>query len=191
VNESNVDKNHIIGSLKKKLEQEEYKLYDLFMKDLEELESNDRHREFIFVSHNYISEMIDNIILNYFVSLEKREEYKIRFNVPKLSFSKKLDIAKKSNLIPKEIYRVLNDFNKIRNIVAHNVDWLEKLDKLDNLSIKNDKKFLYGSVPIWFFFLALYLDFSKKSNKEREQLDQELEIMAKEFEMSIEELFSF
>jgi hypothetical protein len=191
VSESSVDKNYVIESLKEKLEQEEYKLYDLFMEDLEELESNDRHREFIFVSHNYISKMIDNIILNYFVSLEKREEFEICFNVPKLGFSRKLDIAKKSNLIPKEIYRVLNDFNKIRNIIAHNVDWLKKLDTLDNLIIRKDKKFLYGSVPLWFMFLGLYLDFSKKSKKERKQLNKELEILAKELGMSIEELFSF
>lgn len=191
MNDNIVDNNSFIEFLKNKLEQEQYKLQDSFMNDLDELISSDRYREFIFVSHNYISEMLDKIVLNYFVTLEKREEFEIRFDIPKLSFSKKLNIIKKSNLIPKELCKVLSDFNKIRNVVAHNVDWLEKINRLNKLVIKKDKDFLYDSVPLWFMFLILYMDFSMRSNEERKQLDKDLEILAKEFGTSVKEFFIF
>lgn len=187
--DNKVDKNDLIGSLKEKIEQRKYELFDLFMKDLKDLESNDRYREFIFVSHNYLSEIIDTIILNYFISLEKRKEFENYFDIQRLPFSKKIGIVKESNLVPKELCRILSDFNKIRNKVAHYVNWLEELDKLNNLIIKKDKNILYNSVPIWIMFLGLYLEFSKRSKKERKKLDRDMQISAKAFGMSLEELF--
>lgn len=191
MNHKNIDRKTLTESLKQKIEEREYELFELFTKDLDELESNDRYREFIFVTHNYISEIIDNIILNYFVSLEKRKEFDNSFEISRLGFSKKLDIIKKTDLVPKELCRVLSDFNKIRNIVAHHVDWLKKLENLDGLIIKKDKEHLYSSVSTWFLFLTLYLEFSKRSKKERKEMDKDFEDLAKELGMNMEEMFSF
>ena len=191
MNDNISDNNSIIKSLNIKLEQEQYKLQDSFMEDLDDLISNDRYREFIFVSHNYISEIIDNIILNYFSTLELREEFKIQFNISKLGFSKKLNIINKSNLIPNELFRVLDDYNKIRNIVAHNVYWLDKLDELNNIIIDKDKESLYNCIPLWLMFLILYLDFSKRSNEDRKQLDRDVNMLIKGMGITRKDLFLY
>ncbi|GAI14055.1 unnamed protein product, partial [marine sediment metagenome] len=135
-------------------------LYKPLLDDVIELTKLDRFREFIFVTHNYLDEALDSIIINYFVKKDKEKKFKNNLYFLLRSFDRKLDILKNCDLLPHEFYLILKDYNKIRNIVAHNVKWKSEMEKRKNPKIKHDRETLYKIVPTMFAILHRCLELS-------------------------------
>jgi len=101
---------------------ENYSRFKLFLDDAIEMSNNNRFREFILVFHNYIDDFLYAMLIKEFVRGDKINSFKQAFEISEITFKRKIIILKNAGLIPLSFFKVLDDFNDIRNAVAHNID---------------------------------------------------------------------
>ncbi len=83
-------------------------------------------RETILVMGNYMDELLNILLAQYFIesNAEKRRKFRDVFiEKTRIDFEKKLNLLKSLNLIPPLLNKIIKDMNAMRNAVAHNVDY--------------------------------------------------------------------
>ena len=111
-------------------------------------------REIILVTGNYIDSLMDIIITQFLArpDVESRTDFRDYFlKKIRLDFKQKLDILKHYNLIPSKLYKLIEDVMHKRNVIAHNVKYMELLSTKNSVpGYKNLIKYLMNNFKLIF-----------------------------------------
>lgn len=107
----------------------------IFQSLVDELNSFNDLRNLLLTLHTRIEFYLEKILFSYFFIEDDDKRTNLIKVIQEFHFNKKFEIAKQLNLLEDLLKLKIGEVNKIRNICVHNIDYVNRIQSLNGLSI--------------------------------------------------------